>query len=234
MKKQLFVLLLMSIYFSTQPGFSQNSLGLSIGYDPYTIKYEKYDYRYVSGDVGQDLNTMSFAIYYNHSLKNWLNIQAESGFQQKGELRSKVGTDNTFKSLEVHTNFINFSLLAQLYPFGKEGIAPFFSLGGYSGYRLDASYSFTRNEITDDLFQDKFHEHIKRFDYGAIVGLGVNGALGRWRPSVSCNYQIGFPNLSKISPGDWLFPSSGANYLQSGYVVRTISIRLAVGYLLKP
>ncbi len=125
-------------------------------------------------------------IFMEKPLNEFLSIQPEINFIQKGGSESDGGVDDfvEFEDEDVTLSYIDVPLLLKINIPLEGNLSPFITAGGYVGYLLDAKVKFdgTVEDISDD---------VKDISYGLLFGAGVN--FGNF--FVELRYDYGLSNI---------------------------------------
>lgn len=123
-------------------------------------------------------------IFMEKPINEYLSIQPEINFIQKGGSESDSDEFVDFSDEDVTLSYIDVPLLLKVNIPLDGNISPFLTAGGYVGYLLDAKAEFggTTEDISDE---------VKDISYGLLFGVGAN--FGNF--FIEARYDYGLSNV---------------------------------------
>lgn len=158
-------------------------------------------------------------IFMEKPLNEYLSIQPEVNFIQKGGSESDNDELVDFSDEDVTLSYIDVPLLLKINIPLDGGISPFITAGGYVGYLLDAKVDFGGE-------QEDISDEVKDISYGLLFGVGAN--FGKF--FVEARYDYG---LSNIFDDDLFGDELDGEFDDFGFdfKVRNSGITIAVGVM---
>ena len=245
--KKTFLLLFIAAGFVTVANAQTKSITVKGGYVSARQNWntERLEFNYFPGAKMKAVNGFTAGAAFNLPIKSITNfsVQPELLYTQKGFGAAGSEGINSAKDI-FHINYINLPLLAK-YNIVKNKFGFFANLGPSFGYALNGKYSsdrtgdgvesnvsgkikFGKDAPADYNGNDAYisKDDVRRFDVGAVAGIGASYKVGKGSIQLEARYEQGFTNFSKKDPafgndksGSFLRSKNSAFSVMLGYAI---------------
>ena len=185
---------------------SHSSFGLLLGGNSSTFaNVDASQDALLSGATVKRRTGFQVGAYLNRSLSSRFSIQPELHYIQRG---AAFGATNSGSNADIVINltYVEIPVLLRVDLGDKDGWRPFLTAGPTAALRIgcDGTTTFGGTELTvkcDD-FGDAGEEDggIAKSDFGASLGAGIAGKLGRFPAFAQLRFQRGLVSLFKDVP----------------------------------
>ncbi len=159
-------------------------------------------------------------IFMEKPLNEFLSIQPEINFVQKGGSESDSDDLVDFSDEDVTLSYIDVPLLLKVNIPLDGNVSPFLTAGGYIGYLLDAKAEF--GDVTEDI-----SDEVKDISYGLLFGVGAN--FGNF--FVEARYDYGLSNIFDNDLFDDELNGGDFDDINFDFKVRNSGFSIAVGVM---
>jgi len=183
--KKLYSLILLSLTLTLSSGFSQMRYGVTVGLNS---SYVEGDYEYASKKGS------NFGVFLEKKYNPYIDIVGEVGLTKKGFLND---SDYYWLSDEEVINYFNYiqanMLLKLKMPGGQGPLRPNLFVGPYFSI-----LTLAESEIYQNNRRDYYEiQDMRGYDFGVILGFGLDIPFGPIRPNVSLRYESGVKDINE-------------------------------------